>query len=216
MKQTHLGYHWWIIPLVGIAVYVLLYVAATYFYPGGSNANRASVGFDWVNNYWCDLIARTAKNGEPNGARKMALTGMVILVSSLSVFWYQLPSFFRERKTTRILIRVFGITAMIVLLFVTSTMHDVVISIGGLLSAVPVFGLLKELYANGWSRLFFWGTLCVALIVANFFIYLTGLGIVWLPLIQKITFVCFLSWIWFIVVECRSVQSKKEAKYGYL
>ena len=210
MKRTHLGYHWWIIPLVGIVVYMALYAGATYLYPGGSNANPASQGFDWMNNYWCDLIARTAKNGEPNGARRIALTGMVVLVSSLSVFWYQLPSFFRERKTTRIVIRVFGITAMFVLLFVTTTLHDVVIFIGGLLSAIPVFGLLKELYVNGWRWLFLWGGICVLLIMLNFFIYLTGFGITWLPLIQKLTFASFLCWIWLILMECRSVQIKEK------
>lgn len=193
-----------LIPMSGIIAYVILYLIATFYYPGGSSFDRAHEGFDWVNNYWCDLVSRRAKNGMPNPARNIAMTGMVLLFASLGVFWYYLPVFFREKRMNRILIRTIGIVAMAILLFITTPFHDLMIAIGGGLSAIPVSGVMRELYANRWYKLFVLGTVCMVLIGLNFLIYLSNWGIEWLPLIQKITFAAMLAWMYLIIIECRS------------
>lgn len=60
---------WLLIPIAGILLFMVLYVIATFYYPGGSTLKPTHQGFDWINNYWCDLIARTAKNAGRNSIK---------------------------------------------------------------------------------------------------------------------------------------------------
>ena len=48
-----------------------------------------------MNNYWCDLMGDTAKNGAANPARPVAIAAWLILCSSLGLFWLLLPRLFR-------------------------------------------------------------------------------------------------------------------------
>jgi hypothetical protein len=191
-----------LLPLAGMVVFVVLYIVAARLYPGGSNADPSYTGFDWVNNYWCDLIARYGKNGEPNTGRPVALAAMIILFSSLSVFWFRLPDFFRETRFSRLLIGYTGMTAMCMLVFIFTKYHDTIIFIGGSLSSIPFIGTLRELFINRWRFLFVLGCFCLVLILFNFYSYLSGWLIAFLPLIQKITLVFFLAWMFLINWNC--------------
>ncbi len=53
------------------------------FYPGGSSADITAVGFNWKQNYWCDLTGSLAKNGAVNSARPIALIALIGLYSGL-------------------------------------------------------------------------------------------------------------------------------------
>src|SRR5437867_2452670 len=109
MKKTI----WVLIPSVGIILFLLLYVVATFFYPGGSIADLSTKGFDWFHNYWCDLTDQVARNGEINPARPIALTAMLILFSTLTVFWFYLPRLFQTGKYNQVT-RYAGLISMIV------------------------------------------------------------------------------------------------------
>ena len=50
-------------PFVGICLFILLYLLATFYYPGGSNVDNRISYFSWQHNYWCDLMAIKSKNG---------------------------------------------------------------------------------------------------------------------------------------------------------
>jgi hypothetical protein len=201
MKKLLLTERWTFIPIIGITLFVVLYIVAAIYYPGGSNADREKEGFDWINNYWCDLLAKNAKNGVHNSGRMFALTGMVILFSSIAVFWYYLPPFFHERKRTILLIRYTGTLSMFTLIFIFTQFHDSVIGIGSTISAVPMAATLKELRKHQLKTLYFLGWFCIVLILLNFFIYITHRFIVFLPLLQKITLLFFLLWILIIAVK---------------
>ncbi len=202
MKKRILTVYSLVVPIAGIAIFVVLYFVAARFYPGGSNANPTHKGFDWINNYWCDLIASYGKNGSPNTGRTIALTAMITLFASLSVFWFRLPDFFRETQFARLFIGYSGIIAMLILVFVFTPYHDAIILIGGSLSAIPFVGTLRELYRNRWRFLFLFGSFCMALILLNFYSYLSGWLVSLLPLIQKITLVFFLGWVLLISLNC--------------
>jgi len=195
MNRQAVHERWMFIPIAGIALFLILYAVAANHYPGGSNASRTHDGFDWINNYWCDLLAPVAKNGSPNSARAYALTGMILLFSSLAVFWYHLPRFFHERKLTTVLIRSTGSISMFILLFVFTRFHDGVIGIGSSISIVPVATTLTELNRSKLKGLYISGWVCILLILLNFYIYLTNWWIAFLPLLQKITLLLFLVWI---------------------
>ncbi len=202
MKRSLLNEKWTYIPIIGIALFIILYIVAANLYPGGSNVNPMMKGFDWVNNYWCDLFAKNAKNGIPNSGRGFALTGMIILFSSIAVFWYYLPQFFHERKLNTFIIRYTGSLAMFILIFVFTQFHDGIIGIGSTISAIPMAATLNELKKHRLKVLYYLGWLCIFLILLNFAIYITNWSITFLPLIQKITLLLFLVWIALIDIKC--------------
>ena len=181
-------------PVFGISVFALLYFAATFFYPGGSNADKTTAGFDWFNNYWCDLTGQFAKNGEINSARPIALTAMIILCSTLAMFWFYVPRLFSGNKFYQV-IRYAGITSMAIAVFLFTGFHDSVINVAGTLGIAALTGVLIGLYKNNLTKLFGYGVFCLGLMLFNYFIYETGFLIASLPIIQKATFVLFLVWI---------------------
>lgn len=66
-------------PILGVIIFVILYIIATLLYPGGSQIEKNAIGFSWVNNYWCNLLNESATNGQPNSAKPVAMAGMFIL-----------------------------------------------------------------------------------------------------------------------------------------
>lgn len=204
--------NWLVIPLVGICLFVVLYVIAASYYPGGSDLDRTHKGFDWFNNYWCDLISKHGKNGVLNTGRTIALTAMIILFSSLSFLWYHLPQFFHDRTLNKWIIRYTGILSMTLLTFIFTPYHDSIIAIGGIVVAIPLLGTFRELYIHELKGLFFFGVICLVFILLNFFIYFTETWILLLPLLQKITLVLFLIWIALIDINCIVLLKSKRRK----
>jgi hypothetical protein len=77
---------WVLTPLFGAFLFVFLYFVATLFYPGGSQADKKSIGFSRTDNYWCNLLNENAMNGEHNSAKPLALISMFILCLTLATF----------------------------------------------------------------------------------------------------------------------------------
>lgn len=181
---------------------------ATFYYPGGSNVNKTTIGFDWLNNYWCDLTGELAKNGETNSARQIALTAMIILCSSLVVFWFYVPRLFSDIKFNQI-IRYAGMTSMTVVIFLFTGFHDTVIIIAGTLGIAALTGVFIGLYKNNLTKLFYYGAFCLGLMLFNYFIYETSFLLSLLPIIQKATFVLFLLWIcWVDIYLYKTIKAK--------
>src|ERR1035437_1353064 len=133
-------------PLFGILLFSILYVVATFYYSGGSQADKSTKGFDWLNNYWCDLTDQLAMNGETNSARPIALTAILILLSTLAIFWYYLPHIFQNSKYSQI-IRYAGITSMTVSIFVFTRSHVTALNIAGIFGIIALIAC-KSLYSS--------------------------------------------------------------------
>lgn len=191
---------WMLTPLVGLLIFVLLYLISTFLYPGGSTYNPAKAGFDWLHNYWCDLTGAVAKNGAPNTARPVALAAMFVLCTSLAVFWYQLPALF-ENKPRYQVIRYTGIPAMGIALFMFTGYHDTVIHLGGVLAGIALVLTFDGLYRYRYHRLFWSGMCCLALILFNYYIYETGTWLTLLPIVQKITFGIVAVWVCVVDIQ---------------
>jgi hypothetical protein len=173
---------------------VALYVISTLLYPGGSQYSPTTKGFNWLHNYWCDLTAATAKNGAINSARPIALAGMVVLCLALAVFWYHVPALAANSRDGRI-IRYAGILSMLIAIVLFTDLHDVVINVAGSLGIMALALTYNGLYKSQQYALFIYGLVCLAAIFTNYIIYQTGAGKLYLPVVQKITFLLFLSWI---------------------
>ncbi|MBO0948932.1 hypothetical protein [Fibrella forsythiae] len=182
-----------LIPLVGIALFLLLFFWATYLYPGGWQADKQAVGFSWMHNYWCNLLNERAMNGEQNPARPVALAAMLILCGSLSVFWYYLPLLFlHTNQRADLLLQITGICSMFSAAFIVTAYHDIVIMIASLFGFFALAGTFVGLYRCRLVNLFWFGCSCLLLMAVNNYIYYTKDLLYYLPVIQKVTFVAVL------------------------
>lgn len=187
-----------LVPLYGIGIFILLYLIAAYLYPGGSQADQFSKGFSWLNNYWCDLLHDKAKNGMKNQAKPFAIVAMVVLCVSLSAFWSAIPYHLSSKKSTQLAIQCTGIASMVIALFLFTSYHDMVINISSALALVSMIITLQLLFKKRMFLLFATGVFCLLLCALNNYVYYTAHLIVYLPVVQKISFLTFLLWFWLV------------------
>ncbi|WP_420149245.1 hypothetical protein [Spirosoma sp.] len=180
-------------PFIGLATFIGLYLLATLLYPGGSQANQHSLGFSWLHNYWCNLLNPLAIDGQPNAARPLAVLAMLVLCVSLASFWYLLPTLFAFSRPINTLIQGAGILSMLLTSLIFTPYHDLVINVAGLFSLIALSYTFRGLYQHHYRRLFWFGLGCLGLIGCNNYIYYSQHYLYYLPLLQKITFGCFLG-----------------------
>jgi hypothetical protein len=204
-----------LIPIFGSLLFVLLYIIASLFYPGGSQADKNSIGFSWINNYWCNLLNDHAINGQPNPAKPIALTGMFVLCLTLSFFWFIFPTKINISKNLKLIIQVSGIVAMTTAFFLfTNLNHDLVTNLASLFGAFATIGTFIGLYKNNLIKLFAFGLLNILLVVMNNLCYYNKDLIVYLPIIQKVSFATFLIWICSININRYRHQRKSDTNIG--
>lgn len=188
-----------LIPILGSLLFIILYTIAAYLYPGGSETDKTSVGFSWTNNYWCNLLHENAINGQPNSAKPFAITGMLILGFALSTFWVVFPKHLITKKYFRLTIQMSGIAAMLIsFLLLTNINHDLIVNIASSLGFIATIGTLVCLYQTKWYGLFVFGLFNILLVGLNNYLYNTEGMMIYLPVVQKISFLSFLVWICFI------------------
>jgi hypothetical protein len=199
---------WFWIPLLGIPSFVLLYVWASFYYPGGSQADAQSTGFSWVNNYWCNLLNSTAINGQTNPAQPIAMTAMVVLCISLAVFWYLFPMISLSKTLSVRITQFTGVAAMGTALLLNSSVdHDLITNLASLLGLMAAVGTLIGLRRLEWNVLFWFGTMNLLLVLLNNLLYYNAELIRYLPLVQKISFAAFLVWLFLISMKSRKVEA---------
>ena len=179
----------------GTILFILLYFVATLLYPGGSQADPHSTGFSWQHNYWCNLLSKDALNGQPNTARPVALTALVILGLTLALFWYRFSRYMHLGNTSRLAMQISGLLSMSFALLIASPWHDLVINISGGCGVIALAGTFSGLYIYRWWWLLIWGFINLLLVFINTYIYNTKVFIDLLPVIQKISFLSFLGWV---------------------
>jgi hypothetical protein len=182
-------------PLFGALLFVSLYVVAALFYPGGSQVDENSKGFSWVNNYWCNLLNENAMNGQPNSAKPIAIASMVVLCLTLANFWYIFPRRAELNKSNQLTIQISGVVSMAMGMFLFTKLHDTIINLASLCGLIAIVGTFGGLYKLKWTKLFWLGIFNLTLVALNNILYY-GDGLkLYLPVVQKITFLVFLLWI---------------------
>ena len=185
---------WILIPLIGSFLFIILYIIAALLYPGGSGANKTAIGYSWTNNYWCNLLSEKAINGQINTARPVAVTAMFILGLSLSSFWIQFPTLIQLKRYYKLLIQLAGTVSMLTsFLLLTSIDHDLVVNTSSAFGLIAMMGTLIALYQLKWKWLFAIGFFDLLLIALNNYLYHSN-EMIYLPVVQKISFLFFLSW----------------------
>ncbi len=181
-------------PIVGMGMFILLYILAAWAYPGGSWNILSQHGFSFWNNYLCDLLDFYALNGEINNGRILARAGLFVLCISLIILWYHLPRLFSYKNVNLIIMKICGILALISILFLAIGTHDLIVRIAGVLGVITFIISFIELFKNSYYKLATFGILCLIIFLINYYIYETGSYLEALPLIQKITFLAYILW----------------------
>lgn len=193
---------WLLTPIFGTIIFVVLYVVATLLYPGGSQVDKNSIGFSWTNNYWCNLLNENAINGQHNPAKPVAITGMFVLCLTLSFFWFLFPININLDKKLKLAIQISGTIAMTIAFFLfTNINHDLVINLAAFFGGIATAGTFFGLYKTKWFGLLAFGLFNILLVGLNNYVYYTKGLIIYLPVIQKITFSTFLMWVCCINVK---------------
>jgi hypothetical protein len=187
---------WVLTPIFGVFLFVVLYIIATLFYPGGSQVDKNSIGFSWTNNYWCNLLNQNAINGQHNPAKPIAMIGMFVLCVTLTFFWFLFPKHINLDKKLKLLIQISGTLAMTIAFFLfTSFDHDLVINLASSFGIFATVGIFIGLYKTKWYGLFAFGLVNILLVALNNYVYYNNGLINYLPIIQKISFATFLVWV---------------------
>jgi hypothetical protein len=188
-----------LIPVSGILIYLILYSVAGFIYPGGSQADKNSPGYNWMHNYWCNLLAENALNGIKNVARPVAFAAMVFLCVSLSLFWWIFFGRTDFPARWKNFLRTCAILSMLFALLIFTNWHDNVINISGLFGLIVLSATYYVLAKNRMWRLLVTGIIGLLLIIVNNLLYHSG-NFHYLPVVQLITFIYFLAWICVICI----------------
>jgi len=192
---------WILTPLIGNFLFIILYVIAAVFYPGGSNTDKTSTGYNLTENYWCNLLNEKAINGELNTAKPVAVIAMIILCISLSSFWILFPVLTQLKKSTGLLIQVAGIISMLTaFLLLTNVDHDIAVNTSSSFGFIAMAATIMALRQLKWNKLFLFGLFNILLMLLNNYLYHGG-HMTYLPIVQKFSFLSFL--IWFSLIDLK-------------
>ena len=199
---------WILIPFIGSFLFLILYVLAALLYPGGSGTDKTAIGYNWANNYWCNLLSEKAINGQVNAARPVAITAMFVLCLSLSTFWILFPALTQLKKYNSLLIQVAGTVCMLTsFLLLTPIDHDLAVNTSSVFGLIAMTGILIALYQLKWKWLFAFGLFDLLLVALNNYLYHSK-EMNYLPIVQKFSFLAFLIWFSFISINLNQ-QSKQ-------
>ena len=175
-----------LLPTFGILIFIGLYVYATTLYPGGSQADINSVGFEWRHNYWCNLMSEDAMNGDENPASPVALLGMVILCSSMTLFFFQFANYFVKDSVWKMTIKISGALAMLSAIFIFTEYHDIMTTILSVCGVVGIIGIIRALHKNDLTFFKISGIICLVVVGVNNLFYYNENLIKYLPVVQKV------------------------------
>jgi hypothetical protein len=196
------------IPIVGLGLYVVVFIIAAMDYPGGSDNVPSAIRYSFFNNFLCDVMTPTVHGGEYNPARALATVSHLILSTAMIAFFYLLPELFSWSNRNTLVIRYIGMLTMTVFVFMYTPFHDKIVTATGVLGTVALVPFFIEMrkYPNGLLKTLAYT--CFALSIIVFFIFETEVGYYYLPFLQKITFFFDAWWvIWVSVIVLKKNQA---------
>ncbi len=177
-----------------ITLAFLLILAGTWLYPGGSQANAQASGFDWANNYLCNLFDAKGINGAHNSGRWFAVVGMVVLCTGFALFFFRFSKKIQHKSASAV-IRYAGVLGMVFGVLVTTPYHNLMVSLASTCIMLATFYITVMVFM---SRLHLFKVLtvvCLLLLYINAIIYYTQYGLVILPVMQKVNFLVVIVWV---------------------
>jgi hypothetical protein len=181
-----------------LAVFLITIGLAAYFYPGGTWFDRASPGFSFWGNFWCDLLHERSFNRQPNTRSLWLARGAFwAFAAALFRFW-PLAAQLAPGRGLRRLIVALGLCGALTLLLVTMfssrtdpLLHGVFVVGSALLGVLAASALSLAMFAraDALTRLLSLGLIASALVSLGQYVS-QGFGAdaaEWLAGAQKIT-----------------------------
>ncbi len=166
---------------------VILFYVSTLYYPGGSNWNKNSIGFDWRYNYITNLFNPIAINGEINGSVPWAIAAMFLLCVGFGLFFIDTAQKITTPSSSRI-IKWGGTLSMLFAFLAVTPWHDLMVTISNVLVMLSLFYITVHLFKSKFLMLGILSSLCLGSIYLGSTMYYTQLWLEWLPVVQKTVF----------------------------
>lgn len=190
--------------LLGLLIATILLFVATRMYPGGSQIDKNSIGYDFSNNYLCNLFDPIAVNGEYNPSQYWAIAGMLTICLSFGYFFFDFSRKIHSKKAAST-IKFSGIASMFFAFLIVTPYHNQMIIISSVLAFISISLITVYIFK---SRLNYFKTLCILCLLSLFvcnYVYYTKIQLVYLPILQKIAL--SLSVLWIILLQYFSNKS---------
>ena len=181
-------------PALGVGLGLVLILWAAHLYPGGSDADPGSAGYDWSRNFISALFGPTAINGQPNPGRGFAAAALALWCIALGFSFWRISRHTASPRLAKVL-EISGIGSAVYALLVATPMHDLMVTIGLGFSLTAISTTVVILARNREWPLFAWGCLSLALSGLSASLYFSGAGAEVLPLIQKVNVSSLAGWI---------------------
>lgn len=157
------------------------YAIASSLYPGGTWADRSTTGYSFWENYLCDVLIETARNGQPNPGKLYGMVAFFLLLVNF-VFLYLLldrlltedSSVLRKIASWAFLLTVLAFIGTVVTDPVAKPISNHVIAVlfavaGGLVATViPLVSLWREAKHRSFGR---HGLLLVSPLMINLYVF---------------------------------------------
>lgn len=193
------------LPTIGCLLFLIFITIASINYPGGSQVNESAIGYNWVNNYLCDVIASESYNGTAHPFYKFGLAAMFCLCGGLSIFFYFFPQWLCLQGIWNPIIRWMGFFSMICAMMIFTDLHNIMIAIASILALPALFGIFLILYQKRIIFLLISGVFILLLLLLNNLIYYTDYFVSILPRLQKISCLIVIIWTiymnWFFITK---------------
>jgi len=173
-----------------MSIYLILFVIAAYLYPGGSdNLPLNENGYSFFHNFLCDTNNEVTQSGLINPGQAIAVLAHLVLSFTMMSFFYILPEIFEKQTRSTKLIRLFGILAMAIFIFMyQEDLHDLIVTLVGIFGSmafVPIFIELVKYQNKAFKALTY---LVFTMSILLFLGFETKIGIYYMPFFQKFAF----------------------------
>jgi hypothetical protein len=206
-----------------LAVFFITMGLATYFYPGGTWFDRASPGFSFWGNFWCDLLHERSFNRQPNVRSLWLARGAFwAFAAALFRFWPLAAQLVVGRGLRRWIVAL-GLCGALTLLLVTMfssrtdpLLHGVFVVGSALLGVLAASVLSLAMFArtDALTRLLSLGLIASALVSLGQYVS-QGFGAdaaEWLAGAQKITTLFLLAFMLRCIFLLRRVAFREDAR----
>ena len=173
--------------LLGIVISISLLIISTLYYPGGSQFDKTSIGYDWKKNYISNLFNEQAINGSNNSSRIWAIVGMMLLSATFAIFFIKFSRRIPAKHAAKV-IKYSGAGAMLFTFLIATPLHDKMITIASTMTLISIFYITVFVLK---SRLQLFKFLCIACLLVfycSLYMYYSGTFLRFLPIMQKVTF----------------------------
>src|SRR6476620_3155788 len=173
--------------LLGIIISISLLLIATLYYPGGSQFDKTSIGYDWKNNYISNLFSEKAVNGSDNASRFWAIGGMMLLSVTFAIFFIEFSKKIPAKGAAKV-IKYFGIGAMLFTFLIATPLHDKMITIASTLTLISLFYITVFVFKSKLQLLKFLCFAVLLLFYVSLYMYYSCTNLKFLSIMQKLTF----------------------------